>query len=159
VETKPPHYCTRLARYQFGIVIGLERGGRRPCRHPPFGALDQFLNENGYCITTVVRKAAHFRPGAGVENEPEAHLLAIDPKMAHGKRAYLSASLKVTDMAPAALIWLYHDLAADRKRACMACGRCAPPRGRSGENSSGGLNARWIVFNRNRRHRSPARQP
>jgi hypothetical protein len=34
---------TRLARYLFGIVIGLERAGRQPCRHPPFGALHQFL--------------------------------------------------------------------------------------------------------------------
>jgi hypothetical protein len=76
------HYCTRLARYLFGIVIGLERAGRQPCRHPSFGALDQFLDEIRYCITSVACKAAHFCPGAGVEIESDAHLLAIDTKMA-----------------------------------------------------------------------------
>jgi hypothetical protein len=35
-----------------------------------FGALDQFLDKSDYCITTVARRAAHFRPGAGVEIDP-----------------------------------------------------------------------------------------
>jgi hypothetical protein len=55
------HYCTRLARYLFAIVIGLDRAGRQPCRHPPFGAFDQFLDERGYCMTMVARKPAGFR--------------------------------------------------------------------------------------------------
>jgi hypothetical protein len=76
------HYCARLARYLFGIGIGLERAGRQPCRHPPFGALGQFLDESGYCITSVARKSAHFRPGTGVEIESDTHLPAIDTKMA-----------------------------------------------------------------------------
>jgi hypothetical protein len=46
------HYSTLL-----GIVISLERAGRWPCRHPPFGALDQSLDESGYCITSVACKA------------------------------------------------------------------------------------------------------
>jgi hypothetical protein len=54
----------------------------QPCRHPPFSALNRFLDENGYCITTVACKAADFRPGAGVEIEPEAHFRAIDTKVA-----------------------------------------------------------------------------
>ena len=48
----------------------------------PFGALNQFLDESGYCITLVACKAAHFRPAAGVEIEPEAHFRAIDTKVA-----------------------------------------------------------------------------
>jgi hypothetical protein len=44
--------------------------------------LDPFLGESGYCITSVACKAAHFRPDAGVEIESDAHLLAIDTKMA-----------------------------------------------------------------------------
>jgi hypothetical protein len=39
-------------------------------------------DKNGYCITTVARKAAHFRPGTSVEIEPEAHFRAIDTKVA-----------------------------------------------------------------------------
>jgi hypothetical protein len=49
-------------------------------------------------------------------------------------------------MAPAALIWLYHNHDLDRKQAFWngLLQVRAPPRGRSGENSSGGLDARWI---------------
>jgi hypothetical protein len=46
--------------YLFGIVIGLERAGGQPCRHSPFGMLDQLLDKTGYCITAVVCKAANF---------------------------------------------------------------------------------------------------
>jgi hypothetical protein len=48
---------------------------------PPFGALDQFLDERGYCITAAACKAVHFRPDAGVEIEPDAHLRTIDTKV------------------------------------------------------------------------------
>jgi hypothetical protein len=50
-------------------------------------------------------------------------------------------------IAPAALIGLCHNLAADRKHAWNGLRQvCAPPRGRSGRNSSGGRNARWIAL-------------
>jgi hypothetical protein len=62
--------------------VGLERAGGQPCRHPPVGALNQFLDESGYCITSVACKSTHFRPGGGVEIEPDAHLLAIGTKVA-----------------------------------------------------------------------------
>jgi hypothetical protein len=55
------------------------------------------FDESGYCITSVACKAAHFRPDAGVEIESDAHLLAIDTKMAF-QRACFSALVKVTDM-------------------------------------------------------------
>jgi hypothetical protein len=103
-------------------------------------------------------KTVHFRPGAGVEIESDAHLLAIDTKMAFTVAACFSALVKVTDMAPAALIWLYHNRDIDRKQALYEAfeGKhylmewlarvCAARWGRSGENSSGGLNARWIAM-------------
>jgi hypothetical protein len=68
--------------YLFGIVIGLERAGGQPCRLPPFGTLDQLLDKSNYCITAMACKATDFRPGGGVEIEPDAHFLAIDTKVA-----------------------------------------------------------------------------
>ena len=62
-------------------------------------------------------KTVHSRPDAGVEIESDAHLLAIDTKMAFTVAACFSALVKVTDMAPAALIWLYHNRDIDRKQA------------------------------------------
>jgi hypothetical protein len=61
----PGIYCTRLARYLFGIVIGLERAGRQPSRHPP--SRRERLLYNLYGVQGV-----HLRPDAG----------AIDTKMA-----------------------------------------------------------------------------
>jgi hypothetical protein len=63
------------------LLRGLEPS-RQPWRYPPLGALDQSLDESGYCIITAAYKAARFRPGAGVEIESDAHLHAIDTKMA-----------------------------------------------------------------------------
>jgi hypothetical protein len=68
----------------------------------PFGALDQFLGESGYCITLAC-KAAHFRSGAGVEIESDAYLLAIDTKTAFTVASLPFALVKVTDRAPAVL--------------------------------------------------------
>jgi hypothetical protein len=64
------------------------RAGRQPCRHPPFGALNQFIGECGYCITAVARTAAHF---GSVESESDARLLAIDTEVASRWRACFSA--------------------------------------------------------------------
>jgi hypothetical protein len=62
-------------------MMGLKRLAGEPCRDPPPGALDQFLDQRRYCITLVACEALHFGPGCGVEHEPHAHFLAIDTKM------------------------------------------------------------------------------
>jgi hypothetical protein len=71
--------------------LGLECAGRHPCRHSPFGVLDQFLDETGYCITMVACKADHFRPGAGVEIESHASKAASQTRWLAGpeNRDYL----------------------------------------------------------------------
>jgi hypothetical protein len=58
--------------------------GTQPCRHPLFGALGQFLDDSGYCITQVACKASRF---------------------------LVPALVKVTDIDPAAPIWLYYNRA------------------------------------------------
>jgi hypothetical protein len=45
------------------------------------GRKDQFLKKSGYCITSVASRRPIFAD-AGVEIESDAHLLAIDTKMA-----------------------------------------------------------------------------
>jgi hypothetical protein len=64
----------------------------------------------------------------GVEIEPDMHLLAIDTKVAFTAASLLLSMAKVTDMAPAALMRLYHNLAIDRSKPGMACCRCARQR-------------------------------
>ena len=57
------------------------RGLQRRCRKT--GCESQYADvASGYCITSVACKAAHFRPGAGVKIESDAHLLAIDTQVA-----------------------------------------------------------------------------
>jgi hypothetical protein len=143
-----PHRLSRpsspLARYLFTITIGLERAGRQPCRHPPFGALDQFLDEGGYCITSVVCKAVHFRLVTALRLS-HAHLLAINTKMASRQRGLLlgigQGHRHGSDISDNG-----YTITAGYagSKFGMACCMCAPPRGRSGANSSGGLSARWI---------------
>jgi hypothetical protein len=45
-----------------------------------------------------------FSPGGGVEIEPDAHLLAIDTKMAFTVTSLLLGMVKITDMTPDVLI-------------------------------------------------------
>jgi hypothetical protein len=69
-------------------------------------------------------------PGRGVENEPHAHFLAIDTKMTFTVELASRALVKVTDMAPATLIWLHDNRAKDRKQAWNGLLKvCAPSRG------------------------------
>jgi hypothetical protein len=52
----------------------------------------------------LVCKAAHFRPGAGVEIELDPHLLAIDTEVAFTVASLLLGIGQVMDMAPASLM-------------------------------------------------------
>ena len=89
-------------------------------------------------------RPVHFRPGAGVELSPKRTFSPSTPKMADGRRAFLSALVKVTDMARAALIGLYHNLAQTGRTLGMACGRCAHRR--AADQGNGALHARWIAM-------------
>jgi hypothetical protein len=90
-------------------VFRLEARGKAALRHPLFGALGQFPHEIGYCITSMAGKPANFRPGAAVDFEFGARLLAPSTPSVHGSEPHLSALVKVTDIAPEALIRLYHN--------------------------------------------------
>jgi hypothetical protein len=44
--------------------------------------VQQFIDENSYCITAMAGKPANFHAAGGVKIEPDAHLLAIYTEMA-----------------------------------------------------------------------------
>jgi hypothetical protein len=59
----------------------------------------------------------------------------------------LNATTRAKNRAPRTPQGLHNNRAADLKHAWNGLRQvCAPPRGRSGENSSDGLNARWIAM-------------
>jgi hypothetical protein len=123
-----------------------------PATSPPVGsnwtnALHKAFLRGPHGARPRCRAMRDFRPGTAVEFESDAHLLAIDTKVAFTIRACFSALVKVTDMATGALIWLYHNDAIDGNQAWNGLLQvCAPQNARSGANSSGDLSARWIAI-------------
>jgi hypothetical protein len=66
--------ATALMRLYHNYPTDLERAEGQTCRRPPFGALDQFLDESSYCITTAGVQGGPFSPDAGVEIEPDGRV-------------------------------------------------------------------------------------
>jgi hypothetical protein len=81
-RNRPPEMGLTRA-YLFGR---LERW-RAALPSPAVRRAQPFLDESGYCITAVACKSTHFRPGGGVEIEPDAHLLPTNFKMAFTVRS------------------------------------------------------------------------
>jgi hypothetical protein len=79
------------------------------------------------------------------KDDPFPLLVAeIKPALLMVLNLRIALSIKVTDMIPAALIWLYDNRVCRPEAGGMACCRCARRPRQIGGNS-GGLIARWIA--------------
>ena len=62
------------------------------------------LDQRSYCIMLVACETAQLRPGAGVENEPDAHLLT-DTKMAFTVASLLFGVGQTCKPQPPPILW------------------------------------------------------